>query len=217
MAEAPVMPHNAAPLIYYVTCSEPDATPFLTALPDGVQKRSVLVATRNVVESAERCTSIPTTLVIGGSSTVPDARRLLAHPGAHLIVVVGPDPWGPINGKGFVRARLMAPMLLPDGPVDVIELEAGGGAGRIRRGLGRQTFSRWVRRREVALLVQYALWRSVGRHSDTLTGAVASPLVIAWKATRLVLVPLRVALTLLVVGPYVVASELRARRSARES
>jgi D-glycero-D-manno-heptose 1,7-bisphosphate phosphatase len=198
------------PQIYYVTCSEPDATPFLAALPQEVQRRSVLVATHDVVRAAELRTAIPTTFVMGGPSTVREARALLAEPGAHLTVVVGPDPWGPINGKGFVRARQMAPLVLPDGPVDVIELEAGGVSGRIRRGLDRAAFSRWVRGREAALSARYLLWRSVGRHG----GALTAPVVVAWRVIRGLLVPLRVATTLSIVLPYVAASELRARRSA---
>jgi D-glycero-D-manno-heptose 1,7-bisphosphate phosphatase len=204
---------GAQPQVYYVTCSEPDATPFLTALPEDVQRRSVLVATRDVVQAAGLRTAIPTTFVMGGPSTMSEARALLAEPGAHVTVVVGPDPWGPINGKGFVRARQLAPLVLPDGPVDVIELEAGGESGRIRRGMDRAAFSRWVRGREAALSAQYLLWRSVGRHGDAMT----APVVIAWRVVRGLLVPLRVAVTLSRVLPYVAASELRARRLGRDA
>jgi hypothetical protein len=216
VAEQFDMAQQPATHVYYVTCSEPDATPFLAALPEQVQERSVLLATRNVVQAAERGTRIPETFVLGGSSTIPEARALLRRPGAALTVVVGPDPWGPIHGKGFVRARMMAPLVLPDGPIDVVELEAGGETGRIRRGVGGLAFSRWIRRREAALLVRYALWRSVGMHEDAMTGAAARPVVLAWRVVRRLLVPLRVAVTLTVVVPYVAASELRARQARRD-
>ena len=196
-----------APEIYFVTCSEPDATPFLTALPVSVQERALLVATGDVVRSAEHRTRIPRTFVIGGPSTVEETRRLLAEPGAHRTVVVGPDPWGPVHGKGFVRARLMAPLVVSSGPVDIIELEAGGESGRIRRGLDRSTLSRWLRRRETALLVQYVLWGSAEQG-----GRLARPLVAALRGARTVLVPFRVAATLAVVVPYALKSEFRARR-----
>ena len=133
---------------------------------------------------------------------------MLAEPGAHRTVVVGPDPWGPVHGKGFVRARLMAPLVLPDSPVDVIELDAGREFGPIRRGLDRMTFSRtWLRRREAALLVQYVLWGSAEQG-----GRLARPLVAALRGARTVLVPFRVAATLAVVVPYALKSEFRARR-----
>jgi hypothetical protein len=197
--------------VYFVTCSEPDATPFLTALPDVVQERAVLVATGDVVRAAERRTRIPDTFVLGGPSTHDEARRLLAARGAHVTVVVAPDPWGPIHGKGFARARLTAPYVLPETPVDVVTLRAGGESGSIWRGVDRVTFARWIRRREAALLLRYLLWRPI----ESRAGSETTPLTPLFRVVRIPLIPLRVAATLVIVLPYVLAGEARARKSGR--
>lgn len=196
---------------YLVTCSEPDATPFLTALPRSLQERIVLLSTANVVHAAEQHTRITTTFVIGGPSTFDEARRLLAQPGDRVTIVVGPDPWGPVHGKGYVRARLVASLVVPDVPIDVIELAAGGASGRVIRGIGRTAFSRWIRRREAALLADYLIWGPVARRASGIGRKARLP-VVPLAVVRGLLSPMRAAITLSVVLPYVLATEARARR-----
>jgi hypothetical protein len=202
-----VVPGASASHAYVVTCSEPDATPFLRALPVDVQERAVLVATGDVVRAAQQHTGIPVTFVVGGPSTAGQARRLVES-AADVTVVVGPDPWGPVHGKGFVRARMMAPLIVPGATVDVVELRAGGRTGRVRRGFGSAAFSRWIRRREGVLFAAYLLRRALGSREEG-----KGPLSDALRVARVVLVPPRIAVTLAVVLPYVASTEYRARRT----
>lgn len=192
--------------VLIVTCSEPDATPFLAQLPSEELSRTLLVATRNVVAAATRLTTVSATFILGGPSTFEEARRLLSGD-VDVSVVVAPDPWGPFKGKGFVRARQVLPFVLPDAPVDVIELDRGGVTGRIRRGVSPAMLARWMLGREAVQLLRYGLQTSVDRY-----GGGLSPLAPAHAFARLLIGWMVAPLTLARCLSYVARTELRARR-----
>ena len=89
--------------VFIVTCSEPDALPFLLSLPPETVAQATLVATGDVVRSAERQTTLANSSIINGLAAVDEVRRIINGAHGRVLVVVAPDPWGPINGKGFVR------------------------------------------------------------------------------------------------------------------
>lgn len=199
--------------VIVVTCSEPDALPFLRAFSASDLAHMTLVATYDVVRSAERQTPVSQAFVIGGLSTLEEARGLLARPGAHVTVVVAPDPWGPFAGKGFVRARQVLPFVLPDVGVDVIELNHGGRSGRVRRGVGRSAFTSWIRRRELACLADFLV------HFGMVTpeGYRSRPAAAAMAFGRLAIAPLAALVTLARILPFIAGTEARARMKARSS
>jgi hypothetical protein len=193
--------------VLVVTCAEPDAVPFLLGRPVAELEQTLLLATRDVVRSAELKTAVGQTCVMAGAETFSDVRDALGRAHGSLTVVVGPDPWGPIHGKGFVRARQILPSLLPDLPVDVIELEEGGRRGRVRAGVRRAAFARWVRRREAREFLLHMLRLGAGHTRGLGSGRVLLA------GAQLLVSPVTVLVTLARVVPYVARTEARVRRS----
>jgi hypothetical protein len=142
----------------------------------------------------------------GGSLSAEEARRLLSGD-VRVSVVVAPDPWGPVKGKGFVRARQVMPFVLSDAPVDVIELDRGGVTGRVRRGVSPSMLARWMLRREAVELLHHGLRMSVDRYDGGL-----SPIALAHAFARLLLGWMIAPVTLARCLSYVARTELRARR-----
>jgi len=199
--------------VIVVTCSEPDALPFLRGLGERDLEEATLIATADVVRSAVRHAAVSRAIVFGGLETIDEVRPLLSGPGARLTIVVAPDPWGPFRGKGFVRARQILPFVLPDTDVEIIELERGGRTGRARRGVRRTDFARWIRRREIVLLGEHMVHLGmVGPEGYTHTPAAA-----AVALARVAVSPLVAAVTLARVLPFIARTELRARKGTRES
>jgi len=199
--------------VIVVTCCEPDALPFLRGLPREHLSRATLIATADVIRSAERETPITKTALIGGRSTLEEVRGLLSADRACVTVVVAPDPWGPVRGKGFVRARQVLPFVLPAAGFDVVELDRGGVNGRVWRGADRASFARWIRRREVVLFGGHAVHLGmVGPEGYTHTPAAA-----ALALTRVVVSPLVAAVTLARVLPFIARTEARACRRGESS
>jgi hypothetical protein len=190
--------------VLIVTCSEPDATPFLAALPEQDLSRTLLISTKNVISAAQRLTPIPETFVLGGPDTWDETRRLLAGD-VHITVVVAPDPWGPLQGKGFVRARQVLPLVLPDVPVDVIDLDRGGVTGRERRSVTRAALARWLHRWEAYMLADYLVRTAIGGH--------ASPGALAWAIVCLAASPLVAVVTLARCVAYIARTECRVRKT----
>ncbi len=196
-----------------ITCSEPDALPFLLSLPPACLEQTALIATGDVVRSADQRTTAAATHVLGGPSTLDGARTLLDGLPGRAAVVVAPDPWGPVHGKGFVRARLLAPWVLPvDGKVDLIELKKGGLSHRTLAGLSRCALARRLYVRETLLLLQYFV--------DPGAAVPAGPLGIALKLPRALMgavlaLPLALV-TLARVLPFILKTEARAARMGRQ-
>jgi len=142
--------------VMVVTCGEPDALAFLLSCPADDLGRTTLVATADVVRSASLQTAVANSYVIDGFEAIDEVRRLIGGPRRRLAIVIAPDPWGPLRGKGFVRARLFAPWFLDKGGrADLIELRSGG---YLRRVLSERRRGELVLRlytREVALLCVY--------------------------------------------------------------
>jgi hypothetical protein len=213
---------NADVLI--VTCAEPDALPHLLSLSSDELAHATLISTGDVVRSAERQTPIASALIITGITAIKEARRL-TDAGRNVVVIVAPDPWGPINGKGFVRARLLAPWFLgPRNRADLLELDTGGRKRREARCLTRAALARRLYLREVRLLAEYLLKVGLGqpagavaRQLDAEAGSrptlAALPRVLLGAALA---VPNSLA-TLCRILPFILRTELRAWLRAEDS
>jgi len=199
--------------VIIVTCAEPDALSFLRGLREADLTQTTLVATADVIRSAERQTLVGKTVMMGGRHTFAEVRRVLSGPGARVTIVVAPDPWGPFRGKGFVRARQILSLVLLDSDFDVIELERGGMAGRVRRGVRRAAFAHWIRRRELLLLGEHVV--HLGMVDPE--GYMHTPAAAALALVRVALSPLVAAVTLARVLPFIARTEVRARRVSRRS
>lgn len=142
--------------VIVVTCAEPDAVPFLRSLPREDLTRATLFATRDVVASAIRQTPVGTSHIIGGASAVGEVRSLAGDTQRHVTVVVAPDPWGPYRGRGFVRARILAPWFLsPTGRADLVELRGDGRSFKAECDLSRRALLQRMYSREAHLLRDY--------------------------------------------------------------
>jgi len=162
--------------VIVVTCAEPDALPFLLSLHPADLASATLVATGDVVRSAERQTPVAATSIIGGLAAVDEVRRLIGDTQRKVVVIVAPDPWGPFNGKGFVRARLLAPWFLdPGAHADLIELQKGGRVERMRGGLSRAALMRCLYGREALLLTEYVVHAGIGRPAGRIVTQVGRP------------------------------------------
>jgi hypothetical protein len=209
--------------VIIVTCSEPDALPFLLSLPDADLKRVTLVATGDVVRSAERQTQVAATSVINGLAAVDEVRRLTGDAQCRVAVIVAPDPWGPINGKGFVRARLLAPWFIgPGARADLMELCSGGRVLRTRSGLARRALMLRLYARETLLLAEYVVQVGVGRPVGRLATQAGRPV---GRLGTLLSLPRAVigaalaipvaAVTLARLIPFILWTEARARMKER--
>jgi hypothetical protein len=198
--------------VFVVTCAEPDALPFLLSLPPAHLARAALVATVDVVRSAERQTPVATTSIISGLAAVDEVRRLIGDPRRHVAVIVAPDPWGPFNGKGFVRARLLAPWFIgPGARADLIELRSGGRSYRTLPGLGRTALMLRLYAREALLLTEYLVRAGVGRPMGRGATLVSLPRALLGAVLALPLA----AVTLGRLIPFILWTEARARMKAR--
>jgi hypothetical protein len=198
--------------VLIITCGEPDATAFLAGRPPEELARTLLMSTHDVIVAAERQTPIAETFLMGGPATFAEARRLLLGD-VHITVVVAPDPWGPFRGKGFVRARQVVPLILPEAPVAVIELRRGGVLGRVRRATPLPELSRWIRRREAGLLAAYVLQAGIGAPVREME-RYSSPYVSTEMAiVRLLLTVPLAFVTLARCLTYIARTETRVRRN----
>jgi hypothetical protein len=202
--------------ILIITCGEPDATPFLAALPQAELARTLLISTRNVIAAALRQTAITEAFALGGPSTFDEARRLLSGD-AVITVVTAPDPWGPFKGKGYVRMRQALPFVLPDVRVDLVDLERGGVSGRVRREVDRRTLARWLRRREALLIADHVIETGIGGRLNLGGRSSHARLRVAvlYALPRLVIGSLLAVVTLARCLAYVVRTESRARMAMR--
>ena len=196
--------------VLIITCGEPDATPFLAALPEAELSRTLLISTRNVIAAALRQTAITDTYALGGPSTFDEARRLLSGD-VVITVVTAPDPWGPFKGKGYVRIRQALPFVLPDVRVDLVDLERGGVSGRVRHGVDRRTLARWLRRREALLVADHVIATGMGGRLPRVRLGIAVP----YALLRLIAGSLLAAVTLARCLAYVTKTESRARMAKR--
>lgn len=194
-----------------VTCSEPDAIPFLRSLSADELTETTLVATRNVLCSAKQQTALGGTSLIGGLSTLDPARRLATEPGVRITIVIGRDPLGPFNGKGFVRARLLAPWVMThEAHADLVELRPSGRAFRTRRHVTRKRLAVILYVREAALLAKYLAQSGLGRPVQNDRVADTSRAV-----ANMAVAPFLAAFTLLRLIPFLLWTEVRARRARR--
>jgi hypothetical protein len=201
-----------------VTCSEPDALPFLLRLPAGELERATVIATRQLAATSEEKRLAASTHRIGGISTLSGVRRVMARPNQRTVVVICPDPWGPFRSKGLIRARLLSPWTLRRGArVDLIEIQPGGQVSRTSSGLTRGSLLRRIYVREAFLLAR-SIVRPATRGAwvpDGTVGTLRSGLRVVVHSTRRILrsaavVPVMLA-TLARLLPFVVWTEARAR------
>jgi hypothetical protein len=205
--------------VLLVTCSAPDAMAYVLGLPSDEAERTVLVATGHVVRAAEERRVVAATHTIAALSSLGSVRQVLAEPSRKVAIVVGPDPWGPFKGKGFVRARLLAPWALaPKAHADLVELHGGGGVRRTSRGLGRAALLRKIYVREALLLAEYVARAGAARPAvllESRAGRLRALLCALMNLPRAVVrtgVAVCMALvTLARVIPFVVGTEARAR------
>lgn len=157
-----------------ITCSKPDALPFLLSLPPGDLGQATLVATGDVVRAAERQSLVAVGCIIGGVTAVEEVRHLTGDSTCHVAVIVAPDPWGPFRGKGFVRARLLAPWFIgPGARADLIELRGDGHSYRTLPGLSRKSLMLRLYTREAWLLTEYLVGVGVGRPTGRMATLVS--------------------------------------------
>jgi hypothetical protein len=203
--------------VIIVTCAEPDALPFLLSLPPAELMRATLVGTRDVIRSAERQAPTTATSVINGLAAVDEVRRLIGSTNRNVAVVVAPDPWGPVKGKGFVRARLLAPWFLASGGrAHLVELTRGGGITCTRNDLTRAALLRRLYVREALLLLEYIVRVGVGRPADRLAGGPLATLLNLPRAVIGAVLAIPVAtVTLARLIPFILWTEARARMKAR--
>jgi hypothetical protein len=209
--------------VIVVTCSEPDALPFLLSLPGADLERATLAATGDVVRSAERQMKVAATSVINGLAAVDEVRRLTGEAPCRVAVIVAPDPWGPFNGKGFVRARLLAPWFIgPGARADLIELRTGGRVQRTRPSLGRRELMLHLYARETLLLAEYIVQVGVGRPVGRLATQAGRPvgrlgvlLSLPRALTGAILAIPVATVTLARLIPFILWTEARARMRAR--
>jgi hypothetical protein len=199
--------------VIVVTCAEPDALPFLLSFSPADLARATLVATGDVVRSAERQTLVATTSTISGLAAVDEVRRLIGDPHRHVAVIVAPDPWGPLHGKGFVRARLLAPCFIgPGGRADLIELRSGGRSYRTLPGLGRTALMLRLYTREALLLIEYLVRKGAGRPMGRAATLVSLPRALVGAVLALPLAAVTVGRLI----PFILWTEARARMKARQ-
>ena len=199
--------------VIVVTCAEPDALPFLLSFSPADLARATLVATGDVVRSAERQTLVATTSTISGLAAVDEVRRLIGDSHRHVAVIVAPDPWGPLHGKGFVRARLLAPWFIgPGGRADLIELRSGGRSYRTLPGLGRTALMLRLYTREALLLIEYLVRKGAGRPMGRAATLVSLPRALVGAVLALPLAAVTVGRLI----PFILWTEARARMKARQ-
>ena len=139
-----------------VTCAEPDALPFLRSLPADYLAGAALVATADVVRAVEKELTVAGTIVISGFGGIEATRKAIGERPRTAVVVVARDPWGPFRGKGFVRARLLAPCFLEEGAcADLVELRDRKGWLTAHKGLRRRRLTLRLYAREMLCLTQY--------------------------------------------------------------
>jgi hypothetical protein len=199
--------------VMVVTCAEPDALPFLLSLPPADLAQATLVATGDVVRAAERQTQVATTAIIGGLGSIDEVRRLIGSRRRNVAVIVAPDPWGPLHGKGFVRARLLAPWFLsPGAGADLIELRSGGRSSRALPNLTRPALMLRLYAREARLLSEYLVRLGVGRPVGAAAPLASLPCALAGAVLALP----AAAITLGRVIPFILWTEARARMETRQ-
>lgn len=199
--------------VIVVTCAEPDALPFLLSFSPADLARATLVATGDVVRSAERQTLVATTSTISGLAAVDEVRRLIGDSHRNVAVIVAPDPWGPLHGKGFVRARLLAPWFIgPGGRADLIELRSGGRSYRTLPGLGRTALMLRLYTREALLLIEYLVRKGAGRPMGRAATLVSLPRALVGAVLALPLAAVTVGRLI----PFILWTEARARMKARQ-
>jgi hypothetical protein len=195
--------------VIIVTCAEPDALPFLLSLPPGELAEATLVATGDVVRSAVEQTAVNKRRVIGGMATMEQVRALAGDADCHVSVVIARDPWGPYRGKGFVRARLLAPWCLsPTGRADLIELRGDGQSLRAKPGLDRRALLVCLLAFEQRNLRGYL----VGTAEEQLTNAAPALRHAQQRLAKAVLVIPVSAVTLARVTTFFLRTEFGARR-----
>lgn len=197
-----------------ITCSKPDALPFMLSLPPADLAQATLVATGDVVLAAERQSLVAVSCIIGGVTAVDEVRRLIGDRRRHLAVIVAPDPWGPFHGKGFVRARLLAPWFIgPGARADLIELRNGGRSYRTLPGLGRTALALRLYTREALLLTEYLVRKGAGRPMGRAATLVSLPRALVGAGLAL---PLAAVITVGRLIPFILWTEARARMTARQ-
>jgi hypothetical protein len=196
---------------------------YLHALPSDQVRNTLLLATGPVVKAARESGVVGEAHIIAGRSSLGSARRVLSSPGLRIVVVIAPDPWGPFKGKGFVRARLLAPWALaPVAHVDLMELRSGGEVRRTSRGLARAALLRKIYLRETLLLTEYVVWAGTARPQlflESRTGRICTVLRAVAHLPRAIArasVGFCMALvTLARVIPFISLNETRARLRVR--
>jgi hypothetical protein len=192
--------------VVLITCSTPDALPFLRSLAAS-QEEATIVALASVVAAAEREGLGAERLTMGGLSSLEGLREA-AKAAEEVTIVVAPDPWGPLNGKGFVRARLLAPWVLAsDDHVDLLELLTGGRSGQLGHRLSRGWLIRRLYVHEILATALFILSVGAGRPP----GPPEPPASVLLAVARLLAAPVVVVTTIARLIPFVLWTEARAR------
>jgi hypothetical protein len=197
--------------VIIVTCAEPDALPFLLSRPSNELAGATLIATGDVVRSAVEQTGVNKARVIDGMTVIQQVRALAGDADCRVSVVVAPDPWGPYRGKGFVRARLLAPLCVSAaGRADLIELRGDGRSLRVKPGLDRRALLVCLLAFEWHNLQGYL----VGTAEERRTGAAPALRRAQGQLAKAILVVPVTAVTLCRLVPFIIRTESRARRPA---